>query len=293
MKSGNETRFAAGLAAAFALVAMLASGAASAGIAATKHNLSSGGLGAVHTTGAGTSTDEICVFCHTPHGADTSAAVPLWNKKLPSGTGYQTYKDLNSSTIDGEILTTVGSVSLACLSCHDGTQAMDNIINAPGSGGYDTTGGGATGLAYSWIGTGTSVDADGKMIGATTNIALIGTDLKNDHPIGIQYCGGGPITGTPAAACKDGDFKDATMAGGLKNATINNNLVWWVDSGTAADSRDKADMILYTRTFAAGAGPSVECATCHDPHAEDTPTKKTFLRIANTGSAVCLACHVK
>ena len=48
---------------------------------------------------------------------------------------------------------------------------------------------------------------------------------------------------------------------------------------------------IYNRSFAvAGAGPSVECASCHDPHRADT---STFLRIANAGSAVCLACHVK
>ena len=128
-----------GLTAAFALGALLGTTAASAGIATTKHNLSTGGINnPVHVT---TGTDEICVFCHTPHGSDISAPVPLWNKQLPTST-YQTYAQLNSSTIDGQILN-VGSVSLACLSCHDGTQAMDNIINAPGSGGYQANGGGA------------------------------------------------------------------------------------------------------------------------------------------------------
>ena len=38
---------------------------------------------------------------------------------------------------------------MACLTCHDGTQAMDNILNAPGVGGF-TTGGGSNGLAYTW-----------------------------------------------------------------------------------------------------------------------------------------------
>jgi predicted CXXCH cytochrome family protein len=54
-------------------------------------------------------------------------------------------------------------------------------------------------------------------------------------------------------------------------------------------------MILYTRAASAGytgqtnPEPFVECASCHDPHS----TNQTFLRIANTGSAVCLACHNK
>jgi predicted CXXCH cytochrome family protein len=292
-----------GLTAAFALGALLGATAASAGIATTKHNLSTSGTGGttpstpptppVHVT---TGTDEICVFCHTPHGSDIAAPVPLWNKQLPT-TSYQTYAQLNSSTIDGQILS-VGSVSLACLSCHDGTQAMDNIINAPGSGGYQRNGGGAGGLDYVWTGVGTNVDATGRMINSVdvaggTNIFNIGTDLRNDHPIGIQYCGGGPNSTTPTAACRDTDFRGPGVgAGGLRSGTINGGLFFWVDSGTTPDTRDKADMILFTRTFVGndGAGPSVECATCHDPHQSVNPT---FLRLANAGSAVCLACHVK
>src|SRR3954468_19682487 len=75
-----------GFAAAFALGALLTAGAANAGIANTKHNLSTSGTGAVHVS---TGTEEICVFCHTPHGSDTSAPVPLWNKQLPT-TSYTT-----------------------------------------------------------------------------------------------------------------------------------------------------------------------------------------------------------
>ena len=54
-------------------------------ISSTKHNLSSSGPG---TTKSSTET-QICVFCHTPHGADIGpsagpqssvGAAPLWNK---------------------------------------------------------------------------------------------------------------------------------------------------------------------------------------------------------------------
>lgn len=121
------TRWVSGLALAMISGAVFA---AATGIAATKHNLSSSGTGPNHTTG----TDQICVFCHTPHGSDTSAAVPLWNKNLPAGNSYTVYNSVSSSatsTIDGTIAANVGSVSLACLSCHDGTQAMDNALNRP------------------------------------------------------------------------------------------------------------------------------------------------------------------
>ncbi len=254
----------------------------------TPHNLSTTSPGTVKAT----TESQICVFCHTPHAADTTAPVPLWNKRLSTGATYTTYASLNSSTIDGQILA-VGSISLACLSCHDGTQAMDNIINAPGSGGYDATGGGTNGLAYTWTGNATAV---GLM---NNTLTTIGPDLTNDHPIGIRYCGGGQNSTTPAGACTDADFKGPGT--GLQSATINSNLVWWVDTAGGTANRDRTDMILYTRTFTAGtnpgSGPSVECGSCHDPHVESgtgTPAAgATFLRISNAGSAVCLACHVK
>ncbi|MBL8490545.1 MAG: cytochrome c3 family protein [Rhodocyclaceae bacterium] len=261
---------------------------AMAGIANTKHNLSTAGTGTNHVT-AGTGADQICVFCHTPHGADTSAPVPLWNKKLPSTT-YQTYDQLNTSTLDGKVLS-VGSVSLACLSCHDGTQAMDNLINAPGAGGFNA--GGARPAGWTWTGVG----SDGLMPAGLTNI---GADLRNDHPIGIQYCGGG-LAGsgtTLSGSCNDSDFIAGTADGSgriVKTATINTNQVFWVEVN-ATTGRQKDDIVLYTRDFvgSGGVGPSVECASCHDPHVESKGTDNiAFMRVTTAGSQICLSCHVK
>ncbi len=290
--SGSWLFRAAGWLAAAALFAVFSVDSVQAqvtGIRATKHNLGSGGTvsGQNKTTG----TDEVCVFCHTPHAADSSAAVPLWNKQLPSGSSYTTYASLGSTTLDGQVLA-VGSVSLACLSCHDGTQAMDNIINAPGPGGYSATGGGANGLAWSWNALGGRVDADGKLVNAADTLAMLGTDLKNDHPIGVQYCGGGQNTTTPSGACVDTDFVAPT------NTSINGTRVWWVDTGTGTTgTREKTDMMLYNRDFGTGttvSGPSVECATCHDPHAEPKSSGQVaFMRVSTAGSAICLSCHVK
>jgi len=187
--------------------------------------------------------------------------------------------------------TAIGSVSLACLSCHDGTQAMDNILNAPGSGGYDSTGGGTNGRSYTWTSPSGRVDANGKLGNGGGFIAALGTDLTNDHPIGIDYCGwvaGGttPAAGTDIlpANCGDKDFKTAQA--------IPAKLQWYVDAGGLApadNGKQKTDMILYTRAFGAKTGPSVECASCHDVHSE----APTFLRTSNASSAVCLACHDK
>lgn len=226
--------------------------------------------GSPHDLATGTGdNNEICVYCHTPHGARTDIEAPLWNK--PSTTS--TYTSYDNTTIDGQVLA-VGSVSIACLTCHDGTQAMDAVINAPGSG----PGTGSLGSGVGTIGT-TPVNT----------LADLGTDLSNDHPIGIQYGGFDPSTGQI-----DPDFVNSTN--GLQVATILGRQRWWVDTEAAPNNnRDKTDMILYTRDNGGSDQPFVECATCHDPHNGDsaTATSVAFLRISNTNSDVCLACHVK
>ena len=267
------------------VLALLASSAfvptmALAQIASTKHN-----LGTTNTIGGAnvfSGTSEICVFCHTPHGGDTSAAVPLWNRTLAAPATYTTYDSLGTSTLDGKTLP-VGSVSIACLSCHDGVQAMNSVINAPGSG----FAGDAAWLAGTWSGTRQS---GGKI--NSTSAALLGTDLRNDHPIGIQYCGGGYTVASGTGTCADPDFNAPN------SATIGSGKVFWVDTVGGTAGREKTDMILYNRTGTfnsggladAGGEPFVECASCHDPHTNAQPT---FLRTSNTGSRVCLACHVK
>lgn len=286
----KEVRSLAGLMVKMIAVAALALGTlgAHAGIANTKHNLGADNASNENYMTAGTT--EICVFCHTPHASNTNVKAPLWNKPVAAGTSYTTYTTAVSATIDGSV--DMSGISLACLSCHDGTQAMDTMINKPGSGGYNASG---STIGGTW--TGARQDGTGKMINAGEFISMLGQDLTNDHPVGIQYCGGGVNTGgasTSAAStgsCRDADFNAP------QNGLIGGARAWWVDtSAGAAGSRQKTDMILYARapTLSGDATsgmyqPFVECASCHDPHTENT----TFLRIPNTQSAVCLACHNK
>lgn len=287
-------RMGGGIALALLAVGVFGSAPAlAAGITDTKHNLSTSGTGVNKMAAGGTA--EICVFCHTPHGSDTSAVVPLWNKKLGDPATYTTYNSLGTSSLDGSTAP-VGSVSLACLSCHDGSQALNVMINAPGSNGYVV--GGAV------VGAMEGVNQTSNMLKAGL-ITNLGTDLRNDHPVGIQYAGGPngaiPAAGSDYTAFKDTDFKSA------KSMTANNQTVWWVDTsggtnkagstvGGTDGTREKTDMQLYTRkqadTAIGGVGtvqPFVECASCHDPHSDNN----TFLRIENKASAVCLSCHIK
>jgi predicted CXXCH cytochrome family protein len=205
---------------------------------------------------------EICVFCHTPHGARTDIVAPLWNKPA-TGATYTTY---DSTTMDGEVLT-VGSVSVACLACHDGTQAMDSVINEPGTGFGD--------------------DGDLNALGVMPpfSAAQLTPDLSDDHPIGVQY--GGFDAGSGKI---DPDFKGTGEGLSTDVGSLGANR-WWVDTSVGTTGiRDKTDMILFTRDNG-GDQPFVECASCHDPHSGGG--SPNFMRIVNTNSDVCLSCHVK
>lgn len=238
--------------AAVATAALSTAALAQATIVGSPHDLSNG-------------VQELCVYCHTPHGG-TQTAGPLWNRNAAT-TGFTMY---DSTTLDADNTGQPGPVSLACLSCHDGAQSRDTIINAPGRANVTAFTGGKTGTIQS--------------AGLTNSFALIGTDLQDDHPIGIAYCGGGRTAGTASnAGCADTDFKAPALA--------TNGMVFF-ESTTGAASADKADVRLY------GANDQVECASCHDPH-NFLPTggvgggSNLFLRTSNARSAVCLACHNK
>ena len=230
-------------------------------LANSKHNLTSSGPGIVLSS----RPEDMCVFCHTPMGVEDSAAVPQWNLTAPAPSTYQTYDTLGTSTLSGKVAP-VGSVSFACLACHDGTQAMSAVISVRPAG---------------WI------DGAGNMPLPANSV--VGTDLRNDHPIGVQYGGGGITANSPSTGTLNPDFRMP------QSAVLNDVRIWWVATGAATTStRRKTDLSLYTRTRADGytgqsvAEPFVECASCHDPHTD----RALFLRISNSHSALCLTCHM-
>ncbi|MGC2166014.1 MAG: hypothetical protein WA632_08380 [Gallionella sp.] len=102
-------------------------------IANTRHNLTQGGMH-IAMDGVRNNYGEVCVYCHTPHGANLANGLkaPLWNRTIRA-TNYQTYDQLGTTSLMGHV-SQPGSASLTCLSCHDGQTAVDSIINMPGSG---------------------------------------------------------------------------------------------------------------------------------------------------------------
>ena len=233
------------------------------GIVNTKHNLSSAGTSAIKGQEA-----EICVYCHTPHGGERAIADntgPLWNRAYTPGafTVYESY------TLDTTPSAPPTSVSKACLSCHDGTLGLNQLRNLPGPG----------------SGTPPANAGDIRVDDAarTNNMALIGTDLRDDHPVSITYrdalsFGIGAAVGTNSHLA--GFRPDNTLAGG--QVVVQNGAV---------------TLPLYG---ASAATAQVECGSCHDPHEERSktgaadPTKSVyFLRIPNDDSDLCVTCHLK
>jgi predicted CXXCH cytochrome family protein len=212
--------------AALTLVASGGAGAQGTGILSTKHNLSTSGTGTIHVSSG---TAEVCVFCHTPHGADTTVSAPLWNRAINT-TGYTMY---SSDTFDATIDAQPTGVSLACLSCHDGTIAFDALRNLPGPGGFSDTPDKAGTSSWTFVGT-----SDKKMPAGITNL---GQDLTNDHPVSMLYTSAKSPSSTSGVNDHTTGFKDPDASGQFSNG-----------------------IRLYSG--------KVQCASCHDPHRSDTPT---------------------
>lgn len=247
----------------------------------TKHNLSITGPGTVKAT----SESQVCVFCHTPHGA-TQGVKPIWNRSL----GTTTYTPYASSSLDAAAiqgsLDQPGGGSKLCLSCHDGTVAIGSVNVLDGQGSPTQTG--TVSIAMSGTAAnGTMPPGAGTSTGFTRNL---GTDLTNDHPISVSY--------TNALALRDGELR-----------VVNANQQWTSGGTTVIGVRAPGvkPLLPLEPTGAGGIG-QVQCVTCHDPHRRETDATKgpqKFLRQnrfqegapsatpAPDIDIICLSCHDK
>ena len=149
------------------LIAMVPALALAQGVADTKHNFSSA---TASPNAYFWGTRQVCIFCHTPHNSSTSG--PLWNHETNLSQSYTMY---TSDTMDMLQSAAPREPSLLCLSCHDGAIAVNSLNNVPGPEGAGTYGSpGGAGL-----------DGSGRL--TTASAAYVGTDLRNDHPVGLTY----------------------------------------------------------------------------------------------------------
>lgn len=212
-----------------AVVALFTTSAFAASVVGSRHDLRATGGG----TPTGNGLTEVCVSCHTPHQAPgANAQDPLWNHTGTATTLFGVYGSttLNAAPTEiGGALMGSQSVSMLCMSCHDGTISVLSMYNPPNI---------ATPTVTAVAGR---IDGGGLII-SNANVGIL---LTNDHPVNFTY--------------------DATLAladGGLINPPPAARLI----------------------------GGMVQCSSCHNVH---DPANTPFLVVANTGSALCLQCHIK
>lgn len=132
---------------------------------------------------------ESCVYCHLPadkteEDAFDAGAIPGWNRFIPATNQYNTY---DSRTLDNKVKTP-SPISLLCLSCHDGTMAVDMTVFQPH--GFNSEEDAAMHLR---INGADSLMNCGKCHNGNAahsiEIKHLATDLQNDHPISMTYAG--------------------------------------------------------------------------------------------------------
>ena len=138
-----------------AVVAM--AGAASAVITGSKHdfNFSIAGYTGILTGLGYTYNNQICTPCHAPHGNINAAGTLLWNHAASTVAAFTPY---DSPSMDAAPPGAASVATMQCMSCHDGSTALDSFAGNVG---------------------GTFIGA-GALVGAGGNFA-------QDHPIGIPY----------------------------------------------------------------------------------------------------------
>jgi len=121
----------------------------------TKHNLSVTGPGTIKAV----TESEICLFCHTAHNSRPMS--PLWNRNDP-GSSYIPYNSSTMSSLPGQ----PNGASMLCLSCHDGTVALGNVISR------------STTISFA------------NAVNMPAGPSNLSTDLRNDHPVSFNYDAG-------------------------------------------------------------------------------------------------------
>lgn len=159
-----------------------------AGINGTPHDLRQGQPGGNYPAMPADYLNRICVWCHAPHhayklstsgGAGTGPEapadytyLPLWNHSVTTQV-FAPYDPGPDKPLSGskhpqsvDYFDKVGSVSLLCLSCHDGTVAVNEYGHAPQDTKSRSSGGSTIADQY-------KIGKDGYLL--------------NHHPIGFDY----------------------------------------------------------------------------------------------------------
>jgi hypothetical protein len=221
--------------------------------------------GSVHdfsnrTNNTWNSRSGVCSPCHAAHHTDPAQIVPLWIHETTKAN--YAGKMYTSPSMDATVSSTPTGTSLACLSCHDGTVAINSFISsAPPTG---------TNAVY--------IDPS----------AQIGPDLHTTHPISFVYDAG--------LAALDGGLENPVTykIGDNKSVlTVNNPPVpatGW--SGISISGKTIDEALLNNHRM--------ECSSCHDVHKliGSAPSSGILAKLSGSdvngrGSILCRTCHIK
>ena len=165
-------------------------------------------------------TKTLCGTCHSSHNA-VPGQPALWSHQVTAAT-FTVYSSPTMNAVAGQ----PGGTSKLCLSCHDGTVALENF-------------GGVTG--------GTSY---------VTGVANVGTNLSNDHPISITY--------DSTLATADGALFDPAVKewNGAGSGTIASKMLFTgkVECASCHNPHDNQ----YTKFLRKSNAGSALCLTCHN-----------------------------
>jgi predicted CXXCH cytochrome family protein len=168
------------------------------------------------------SQGQICLPCHAPHFAPSDDNAPLWNHELSTAT-YTLYSSGSLEATPGQ----PRGISKLCLSCHDGTVAIDSF-------------GGQTGSRF--------IDGD----------VDFGTDLSDHHPVSFIF--------DDALAIQDGQlFPPSTTPSGIAgaNGTIQTDMLS-TNSVECSSCHDVHNAFNQEDLLVKSNDGSALCMTCHD-----------------------------
>jgi len=246
------------------------------------------------------SMGRVCVFCHTPHHAAVTTntdQLPLWNHTMTDDSQFTAYTWATPLNVQATIDDPLAGPSRLCMSCHDGSIAIDQHGKAMAENGttkIDTLN--------------TGMDGVGR--------ANLTKDLSNTHPIGFNY------NTIEAARNADANLRASKNAAGTTNygaeiVKSSNKYASAIDTNQAAGTynvvtRDASGKRIQDNLFG---GDIMTCATCHEVHNKENATQvawaasktltlgggvtKTqtapnyFLYAKEDKSLICLSCHVK
>lgn len=207
-------------------VAMLfvASAAMAATVVGTKHD--------IRLYVAGEGTTQVCVFCHVPHQAAAATSQdPLWNHMDSAVAAYGVYGSttLNANMAAAEIAGAIGSLSVSalCMTCHDGTVAVNSLYNAPNDGNAGT-------------------------LNTITGVANLGSNLTDDHPVNFTY--------DAALATADGGLRTPVST---SRVDATNNVMLFggmVQCASCHDVHNNTNIPFLTQ----GNSGSAMCIVCHN-----------------------------